>query len=77
MKLAHTADIVARDLYQRPIPLSHHHTTTIRDACDGATYGDLTMAALDRLTDMVKLRLFSERWQWQKWRLDQIKEPRP
>jgi hypothetical protein len=73
MKLAHTADIVARDLYRRPIPTSHHFSNAIWDACDGATGGELTCAMLDRLTDMVKLRLFSERWQWQKWRLEQMK----
>jgi hypothetical protein len=76
MKLAHTADIVARDLYQRPIP-DTPFDWLIRDACDGATGGELSCALLDRLTDMVRLRLFSDRWQWQKWRLDQMKEPRP
>jgi hypothetical protein len=73
MKLAQTADNVARDLYQRPIPETTPFDWLIRDACDLATYGELRPAALDRLTDMVRLRLFSERWQWQKWRLEQMK----
>jgi hypothetical protein len=72
MKLAHTANTVAADLYRRPIP-DTPFDWLIRDACDGATGGELSCAMLDRLTDMVRLRLNSDRWQWQKWRLEQMK----
>jgi hypothetical protein len=57
VKLAHIATTVAADIYTRPIDPDRRTAAVVRDACDLATTGDLSTSMLDRLCDMVELRL--------------------
>lgn len=58
MKLAHIADRVAAE-FHRGVPCNPYlgGYDAIRDACDGATGGELSTSMLDRLADMVARRL--------------------
>ena len=69
MKLAAIADRVARDIYTRPINHHLHTDFVIRDACDLATWGELPPRTLDRLCDMVRNRLFGDRFF--RWRMEE------